>query len=108
MLDTIMLSLRTSDGLDLQRFRDRFGDRAASAVSATLQGHVEHGLVVPFADGAGGVQWRSSSDRGSSSSVTVGAVAGSVRLRAPEGFLLSNAVISDVFAALDRSPAAAR
>lgn len=79
LLDTVMLRLRLSDGLHLQELSDTFGAAAASAVAASLQQHVRKGLVTPL---DGGLR---------------------LRLSDPEGFLVSNDIISDVFAALDRA-----
>ena len=74
-----MLSLRTSDGLDLDAVAARFGERSASVLQAALQQKSKSGLVVPAGQGQ---RWR---------------------LSDPEGFLLSNSVISDLFALLDDS-----
>lgn len=59
---------------------DSHGDAAAAAVRAAVAGHAKRGLVEAFAG-----------SRGESR----------VRLSDPEGFLLSNDIISDVFAALE-------
>ena len=83
MLDTVMLSLRTADGLDLDAMERRFGAAASDAVWAALLPYAARGLVAAFS---------------SSSARPLGA-----RLTDPRGFLLSNDVISSVFAAIDRS-----
>ena len=73
LLNMVMLRLRTSDGLDMRDFSDRFGEDAAGTVTKSLQKHIERGLVL-------------NQDH-------------KIRLSDPNGFLLSNDIISDVFAA---------
>ena len=85
MLDTVMLSLRTADGLDLDAMERRFGAASCDAVWAALLPYAARGLVAAFSSS-------------SSSARPLGA-----RLTDPRGFLLSNDVISSVFAAIDRS-----
>lgn len=77
-LDTVMLRLRTCDGLDMRTFADAYGRKAARTVMRALLPHVRAGnaeihrrpgLVVSLTD--------------------------------PGGFLVANDVISDVFLALD-------
>ena len=86
-----MLRLRTSDGLDMTSFAASFGDDAAESLHRAMEGHIRQGLVLKLP--------RLS---------TVMALAGSggtnrwdfrIRLSDPEGFLLSNSIISDAFAA---------
>ncbi len=84
-----MLSLRTADGLDLQLLEGRFGAQARRAAQHALGGFVGQGLVL----GVGADGRRLAAGQG------LGAAA-RVRLSDPEGFLVSNDVISDVFAAL--------
>ena len=76
-----MLRLRMSDGLDLDSLAKQYGPDASMAVAASLRPHLAAGLV-KYHGMAAGVQ-------------------GSVRLADPEGFLMSNDIISDVFLALD-------
>ncbi len=163
MLDTLMLSLRTADGLPLAHFGDTYGQEALAAILPVLQHHADRGLVLwlggdgdwvpaaglahgPMNEGSvithdsqqGGAgpsaiagtpqlgaahQWIEVSSSGScagsgneatarSSSKgkpTLGHHAASTapsplpgataRLADPDGFLLSNDVISDLFAA---------
>ena len=80
ILDVVMLSLRTADGLDLGSLALRFGAAASDRVWAALQPHVESGLVLVAQSAAAPRR---------------------VRLSDPRGFLLSNDVISSVFAALE-------
>lgn len=74
LLDMVMLRLRTADGLDVQRVEAVFGADMAAEVERGLAPHVCRGLAV----------WD-------------GRV---VRLTDPDGFLVSNDVIADVFALL--------
>ena len=88
-LEVIMLALRTSDGLDLAALGTRYGPQVANQVVRGLQDYIEKGLVVA-----------SRADGGESASrTTVDAVESiqHVRLKDPEGFLLSNDIIASVF-----------
>ena len=75
LLDMVMLRLRLSDGLDFRVVADCFGEEKVSSIRSALRPHIDKGLV---------------EERGSC-----------IRLTDPEGFLMSNDIISDVFAALD-------
>lgn len=74
LLDVIMLSLRTSDGLDLRQVAADFGDSHAAMLRTALQNKQASGFVLP---GRADQHWR---------------------LSDPEGFLLSNSIMSDLFA----------
>lgn len=76
LLDMVMLRLRTADGLDVGQVEAVFGEEAAADVRRGLALHVQRGLAVWDED-----------DR-------------VVRLTDPDGFLVSNDVIADVFALL--------
>ena len=78
--DRIMLALRTADGLDLSAFRSDYGPGVTEKVVGALRGFTENGLV-RLSGSAGGEPERA-------------------RLSNPEGLLVSNDVISSVFAAL--------
>ncbi|CAG9462796.1 unnamed protein product [Pedinophyceae sp. YPF-701] len=80
LLDAVMLRLRTADGLDLDEVGREYGEDAKGRIWSALAPHVAEGRVV--AEGSSG---------------PVPAVA---RLTSPGGFLVSNDVIADVFAAL--------
>ena len=82
MLDIVMMRLRTADGLDLADFAARYGSAASNLLLRALEPHERTGLVM-----------RMEKEEGSRAGE-------SVRLTDPEGFLVSNDVISDVFAAL--------
>ena len=79
LLDMVMLRLRLADGLDLTSLAAQHGKAAAATVLKALQPHAARGLV-EFEE-AGTPQI--------------------ARLSDPNGFLVSNHIISDIFAALD-------
>ena len=79
LLDMVMLRLRLADGLDLASLAAQHGQAAAATVLKALQPHAARGLVE--IEGAGSSQI--------------------ARLSDPDGFLVSNHIISDIFAALD-------
>jgi hypothetical protein len=113
MLDTVMLCLRTGDGLDLEAFRSRFGPLATARLKKALIPFVERGLVVcgnSASDNSGeaGASFTgdgtSTGDAGSSGGSGVGSDLDTwpvVRLSDPDGFLLSNDIISSLFVGLD-------
>jgi oxygen-independent coproporphyrinogen-3 oxidase len=104
MLDSVMLRLRTADGLDLNSFSQLYGQEAAQLVVKALQPHIQrgHAQLVTGALVTGAVK--------AGAGEPEGAVAGQqqgpqrVRLTDPHGFLVSNSIISDVFAALSELP----
>lgn len=73
LLDTLLLGLRTAEGVDLEALARRWGARPAEVVRATLERHGPR--LVAFQGGR-------------------------VRLTAPDGFMLSNTLLADVFAKL--------
>ena len=84
LLDFVMLQLRLSDGLALADVVERMGGtgrgaRAAEAVLEAVRPHVLAGTALLEGEGPGR----------------------RIRLADPDGFLVSNDIISDVFAALD-------
>lgn len=93
LLDSVMLRLRLADGLDLSQLAARHpqGEEAAALVAAALRPHVERGWAVAS----------NASSSGSSSGGSAGGTVRHVRLADPQGFVMSNDIISDVFAALD-------
>lgn len=91
LLDAVMLRLRMSDGLNLDWLAAIFGTSSAEKVLSALKPHIR-GCSVLY-----------SSDKHYSSSKLLG----NVRLTDPEGFLVSNDIISDIFVALDERPEAA-
>lgn len=77
LLEAVMLRLRLSDGLDFRILEEQFGVKAATTVESALLPHIEKGLAEPLGCGNG------------------------VRLKDPEGFLVSNDIISDIFVSLE-------
>ena len=77
LLDMVMLRLRLSDGLDLGKVRTRFGAAAAESILNAIAPHQDKQLVDIEGD--------------------------HISLRDPQGLMLSNDIISDVFAVLDTS-----
>jgi hypothetical protein len=124
-LDTLMLRLRTADGLDLAQLRARFGAQALATVLRALAPHQRRGTVLALdgrgracslaeaalesaAQGAHAAEAavrpaEGADEAGPGRGSGAGAAAGCARVRLsdPEGFLLSNDIISDVFAAFD-------
>lgn len=74
ILEVVMLALRTSDGLDLLSIEKMYGEQSKALVINSIAPHVANGLVLHENN--------------------------NVRLTDPQGFLLSNDIISSVFAAL--------
>lgn len=83
MLDTIMLRLRLRDGLDLAGLSSAYGEQTAAVVRSAL-------MRYPVPDAIEGL--------GSQEQVCCVSTANVVRLSDPHGLLLSNDIISDVFA----------
>lgn len=80
LLEAVMLRLRLAEGLDMRWVGREFGQEAAGGVAASLLRHEAAALVA--------------AERGADDALL------RLRLTAPEGFLVSNAVISDVWAAV--------
>lgn len=91
-----MLRLRTREGLDLREVASRWGEGEARAVVEALAPSVAAGLASEETAEKSSVS--SSPPSSSSPPPPVWPV---VRLTDPEGFLVSNSVISDVFVGLD-------
>lgn len=113
LLDLLMLSLRLSDGLDLQKVQRDYGAEVVAALLPAIRVSMRQGLMQLV---SGGSRSDSASDPGGgtadSDSVAVSDLLCSklqsreecrVRLTDPAGFLLSNDVISDLFAQLNPS-----
>ena len=87
LLDTVMLRLRLADGLDMALVSERYGLPAAERIRQSLERHMAVGLVSAT----------------ESLHVTRGEellMPYALRLADPDGFLVSNDIISDVFAGL--------
>lgn len=122
MTDVVMMRLRTADGLDLKAFEESYGSGAARSVASALEPHGQAGLVQQCSCPEETDKAASTSDTSAKQSVTNGSFDSlgdgrsmqpdvgldqqeglrgkRVRLTDPEGFLVSNDIISDVFAAL--------
>jgi oxygen-independent coproporphyrinogen-3 oxidase len=88
MLDVVMLALRTADGLDLTRFGRQYGEENAARVLRALERYEAGGLVLRSVEEV--------------SEVAPTGVR-RVRLSDPDGLMLSNDIISSVFASLPSS-----
>ena len=89
MLESVMLQLRTASGISVQQFASRFGQDAVRAlVSAAKQRQSSGKVDVVLGD--------SRLDEDGDHSLP-----SRVCLTDPEGFLLSNDIISDLFVVLD-------
>jgi oxygen-independent coproporphyrinogen-3 oxidase len=73
LLDMIMLSLRTADGLNLNEVSSTFGQSVADAIEEAVIDYEKDGLVKAI-------------------------IGHRVRLTDPDGFLISNDIISSIFA----------
>ena len=97
-----MLRLRLSDGLDLAQLAARFGAAPAAAAAAALAPHVRASLAEVVAGRSHPLSRRPEACSAEGGKGGSGGVSGCVvRLTDPEGFLVSNDVISDMFAALE-------
>ena len=104
LLDTVMLRLRTADGLDMASFSASFGPEAASAVHAALGEHIRRGLVhemprLPVLSDDDDDEGIKALGHDGDRQIRDEEWDLRVRLSDPDGFLLSNSIISDVFAA---------
>ena len=94
--ERVMLALRTADGLDLRALKEEYGLAVQAAVITSLQPFTGPEYPTPLVQfTAEDVDLERSWRR-----VHKGRWL-SVRLTSPEGFILSNDVISTVFAALN-------
>ncbi len=129
MLDVIMMRLRTADGLDLGEVERSYGSSSVRAIASALIPHMRAGLV-QLCDSSPSSSRSSPDSKDASAhqqqSASAGTLGGSmigkseqrrtdglwqgssieslgcarVRLTDPEGLLVSNDIISDVFAML--------
>lgn len=84
ILEVVMLALRTSDGLDLESLGSKYGAVSVEKVLTAVRPFVDKGLI--------SLKSKSSTDSSTSTS--------NVCLTDPQGFLLSNDIISSVFVEL--------
>lgn len=95
-MDVVMLSLRMARGLDVKHFARDFGYDLAASVCNALQPHMESGHVLALDEMRRLLSphsFRVQSDNDCSTASTVAFI----RLADPDGFLLSNEVISTAF-----------
>ncbi|KAG5035710.1 hypothetical protein GLYMA_04G192800v4 [Glycine max] len=99
IMDVVMLSLRTAQGIDLKSFQESFGSSVVLSLLEAYKPYVESGLVVCLDEHRRTIRI---DDLNSSLSKTnaEGRVA-YIRLSDPEGFLLSNELIALAFGVID-------
>ncbi|KAK1289953.1 hypothetical protein QJS10_CPB18g00526 [Acorus calamus] len=95
-MDVVMLSLRTAGGLDVRRLGREFGEGIALGVCEAFRPYVDSGHVVVMDDERrpllpSGDDWRLSGEGENRREVAF------IRLSDPDGFLLSNELISIAF-----------
>lgn len=100
-MDVVMLSLRTSWGLDLKSFEELFGSFIVSSLLETYKPYVESGHVIFLDENRRAIigedlntclfQYENEKER----------KLAYIRLSDPEGFLLSNELISLAFGVMD-------
>ncbi|XAR50291.1 Coproporphyrinogen dehydrogenase [Bertholletia excelsa] len=95
-MDTVMLSLRTARGLDLKLFRETFGGSLIHSLCEAYRPHVESGHVVCL-DKKGRNITRDQFCTLVSDEERMEETMAYIRLSDPDGFLLSNEVISLAF-----------
>ncbi len=102
-LDTLMLGLRTAEGISITRFLQDYGVATATTVWQCLAAYQRQGLVELVAD-----QQQEDEAHMLLQDSTQGLPNGQIlpigqcwRLQDPEGFLLSNTILADLFAALE-------
>ncbi|XP_030494482.2 uncharacterized protein LOC115710263 [Cannabis sativa] len=97
-MDVVMLSLRTAKGLDLKSFGEAFGDSLVVSLCKTYKPYIESGHVVGL-----DVKGRALSSEEFNSLLpkedkeNIQKELGYIRLSDPDGFLLSNELISHAF-----------
>lgn len=103
ILEHVMLRLRLSAGLDLAEMATTFGADEARKVLRALEPHMETGRAILDAPKHDGtvlyISGEGYTDLPREDTLPLGVV----RLSDPEGFLVSNDIISSVFAELDES-----
>ena len=94
--DVVMMRLRTADGLDLEEVGQLHGSNAVRRIEKALQPHEAAGLVTRVHAEVAVAQAALARQHGAEDAP----LSRIVRLADPEGFLVSNDIISDVFAEL--------
>ncbi|KAL6905841.1 hypothetical protein ACP4OV_003442 [Aristida adscensionis] len=95
-MDVVMLSLRTAWGLDLQSFSKSFGKSLALSLCNTFKPFVESGLVIAMDMERQALQF-SDFEMDLQNEGDFGGRVAFIRLSDPDGFLLSNELISLAF-----------
>jgi putative oxygen-independent coproporphyrinogen III oxidase len=90
LLETLMLGLRLSEGVNLSQLRDRFGEQVLKKIWTCLQPYTSQGWIEWIAKGETTIQDTQDCFRFQQ-----------VRLTDPEGFLFSNTVLSTLFEQLE-------
>jgi len=108
VLDVLMLSLRTADGIDAQLFAQQFGGNATSKLVVALLPYIQRGIVIAYDNDGTCLQLEQLQATYSGAGITPHrnhgegtcnvSRLGSLRLSDPQGFLISNDVISTLFA----------
>ncbi|XP_064975212.1 uncharacterized protein LOC135618266 [Musa acuminata AAA Group] len=96
-MDVVMLSLRTAKGLDLRGFAKCFGKSLARSLCQALRQYVESGHVVVMDDDRNTLSYPEFELKMSEDNDEMGNGVASIRLSDPDGFLLSNELISIAF-----------
>lgn len=95
-MDIVMLSLRTSRGLNLRTFREAFGDSLTHSLCDVYRPYVESGLVVFLDEDRTPMKGDDFNSLLSDEEESTRRLA-YIRLSDPDGFLLSNELISLAF-----------
>ena len=91
VLEDVMLRLRLKDGIVLDAFRDVYGKEAEKKLLSVIRDYFERGLIECMdRDSRLMVDWKEEQGE-----------AFRIRLKDPEGFLLSNEILSSVFHVLE-------
>ncbi|EHA8586409.1 oxygen-independent coproporphyrinogen-III oxidase-like protein sll1917 [Cocos nucifera] len=95
-MDVVMLSLRTARGLDLSSFGRSFGDCLALSLCKALRPFVESGHVVAIDGDRKSLSFQDFEQQ-LNDDYEIGSKVAFIRLSDPDGFLLSNELISIAF-----------
>ncbi|KAG2241833.1 hypothetical protein Bca52824_096322 [Brassica carinata] len=95
--DIIMLSFRTSKGLELKEFGEAFGRKVVKSICKVYEPYVESGHIVCLDDMRREVMSDEFKKLVGNDEVKIEDHVGYLRLRDPDGFLLSNELISLAF-----------
>jgi putative oxygen-independent coproporphyrinogen III oxidase len=88
LLETMMLGLRLAAGLSLSALAERFGEQTLFKIGRCLYPYYQQGWVEVVGNSGDLLDWQNSQPLPAT---------GRLRLTAPEGFLFSNTVLSDLF-----------